>query len=173
MERSPRVAVLVVSDRSFLALREDRAGPILTERIRAWGWDLAGAEVVPDDLAGVAAALRKWSDPSGVDLILTTGGTGLSPRDQTPEATLSVAERLAPGIQEWIRSRTGVENPHACLSRGVAVLRGRTLIVNLPGSPKAVTEYLDLLEIILPHALEQVAQKPNWGKADRHPGERV
>jgi molybdopterin adenylyltransferase len=170
MERSPRVAVLTVSDRSFLALREDRAGPILQERIRAWGWELTETEVVPDDAARIAAALRKWADTNQADLILTTGGTGLAPRDHTPEATLSVADRLVPGIQEWIRSRTGAANPHAYLSRGVAALRGRALIINLPGSPRAVTEYLDLLEIILPHALEQATQKPNWGKADRHPG---
>jgi molybdopterin adenylyltransferase len=170
MDRSPRVAVLVVSDRSFLALREDRAGPILTERIRAWGWELAGAEVIPDELSAIAAVLRKWADGGAADLILTTGGTGLAPRDQTPEATLSVADRLVPGIQEWIRSRTGMANPHACLSRGVAALRGRALILNLPGSPRAVTEYLDLLGIILPHALDQAAQKPNWGRIDRHPG---
>lgn len=168
MERIPFVAVLTVSDRSYLALREDRSGALLAERVRGWGWNLVAADLVPDDPAAIGERLRKWAQ-AGVDLILTTGGTGLAPRDCVPEATIEVADRFVPGIQEWTRSRSGHHNPHSFLSRGVAVMRGHTLIINLPGSPRAVTEYLDALEFILPHALDQAASRPHWGNADQHP----
>ncbi len=169
MTRVPRVAVLTVSDRSWLALREDRTGPRIAEWVRAQEWELLASEIVEDAAEKVAATLRRLADAEGADLIFTTGGTGLAPRDQVPEATLSVADRLVPGIPEWIRSDTGRANPYAFLSRGIAALRGQTLIVNLPGSPRAVEEYLERLARILPHALEQLRLRPEWEERDRHP----
>ncbi|MBK8231647.1 MAG: MogA/MoaB family molybdenum cofactor biosynthesis protein [Candidatus Eisenbacteria bacterium] len=168
---TPRAAVLTVSDRSWLALREDLSGPLIRGRLVALGYDVESPRFVPDDRRAVAAALREWSD-ARFALVLTTGGTGLAPRDQTPEATLDVAHRLVPGIVEWIRARTAATHPFAVLSRGVAVVRDSTLIINLPGSPRAVAEYLDLLEAVLPHALSQVTQRPTFGNSLPHIDER-
>jgi molybdopterin adenylyltransferase len=170
MPNPRRVAILTVSDRSHLALREDVSGPAILERIHAWGWEAAAVETVPDDQAEITARLLRWADEQKFDLILTTGGTGLGPRDLTPEATRSAAERLVPGIPEWLRAASGQSNPHAFLSRGLAALRGRTLIINLPGSPRAVRECLDLLELILPHALDEVARHGEWNQPTPHPG---
>jgi len=116
--------------------------------------------MVPDEPEAIAAQLRAWSDDAGLDLILTTGGTGLSPRDTTPEATLSVAHRLVPGIAEAMRAASLAITPHAMLSRGVAVIRGRTLIINLPGSPKGARENLAAVSPALPHALEKLQGSP-------------
>lgn len=164
-----RVAVLTVSDRSYLALREDRTGPILAAWVEVRGWELLGQETLPDERDRIAARLRSWADEADADLVLTTGGTGLSPRDVAPEATQDVVDRVVPGLPEWIRGQTSARNPHAVLSRGVAGIRGRTLMVNLPGSPRAVEEYLALLGQVLDHALEQLRQAPNWSDRDRHP----
>lgn len=169
MSRRIRVAVLTVSDRSHLGLREDRTGPVITRWVERQAWEVMGAEILPDEPALVAKQLCRWADEADADLILTTGGTGLSPRDRVPEATLAVIERPIPGIPEWIRTATAAAHPHAVLSRGIAGLRGGTLIVNLPGSERAVAEYLDRLGLILPHALAQVRQGTNWGPADSHP----
>ena len=121
---------------------------------------VAAAAMVPDEPAAIAAQLTAWSDTGGLDLILTTGGTGLSPRDTTPEATLSVAQRLVPGIPEAMRAASLAVTPHAMLSRGVAVIRGRTLIINLPGSPKGARENLAAVAAALPHALEKLRGSP-------------
>ena len=115
---------------------------------------------MPDEPEAIAAQLRAWSDTDGLDLILTTGGTGLSPRDTTPEATLAVAQRLVPGIPEAMRAAGLAITPHAMLSRGVAVIRGRTLIINLPGSPKGARENLAAVAAALPHALEKLRGSP-------------
>ena len=117
-------------------------------------------EIVPDEPEAIAAQLTAWSDDDGLDLILTTGGTGLSPRDTTPEATLAVAQRLVPGIPEAMRAAGLAITPHAMLSRGVAVIRGRTLIINLPGSPKGARENLAAVAAALPHALEKLRGSP-------------
>jgi molybdopterin adenylyltransferase len=169
MPAARRVGVLTVSDRSHLALREDASGPAIVERVRAWGWEVPVFETIPDEAPEISALLTAWADEQEVDLILTTGGTGLGPRDVTPEATRAVAERIVPGISEWLRAAAGANNPHAFLSRAAAVLRGRTLIVNLPGSPRAVRECLDLLELILPHALDEVSRHGDWDRPTPHP----
>ncbi len=121
---------------------------------------VAATEIVPDEPEAIAAILTAWSDDEGLDLILTTGGTGLSPRDTTPEATLAVAQRLVPGIAEAMRAAGLAITPHAMLSRGVAVIRGRTLIINLPGSPKGARENLAAVAQALPHALEKLRGSP-------------
>lgn len=168
---TPRAAVLTVSDRSWLALRPDLSGPLIHGRLVALGYDVETPRIVPDDRHAVAEALRGWAD-TRFALVLTSGGTGLAPRDQTPEATLDVAHRVIPGIPEWVRARTAAAHPYAVLSRGVAVVRDFTLIINLPGSPRAVEEYLDLLEPLLPHALSQVTQRPAFGNSLPHIDER-
>ena len=166
---NPEVVVLVVSDRRYAGTQRDETGPEIESWVRERGWRLRTTEVVPDDPKRVSHEIRQWADEERVALVLTTGGTGLSPRDRTPEATLAVADRLVPGIPEWIRASTGAENAFAYLSRGVAVIRDRTLIVNLPGSLRAVREYLAHLGKILPHALSQLVEPPGTPAADAHP----
>jgi len=148
------VGILTISDRGAAGDYEDRSGPLLRELITALtGWQVERQEVIPDDLETIAATLRDWC-AAGLDLILTTGGTGFAPRDVTPEATRTVLEREAPGIAEALRAESLKVPRHAMLSRGVAGIRGRTLIINLPGNPKAIRENMDVLLPVLPHALE-------------------
>ena len=137
-----RVGILTVSDKGHAGERADTAGPELGRGLDPRCYEIAAYRVVPDEPAAIAAQLTAWSDDDGLDLILTTGGTGLSPRDTTPEATLAVAHRLVPGIPEAMRAAGLSITPHAMLSRGVAVIRGHTLIINLPGSPKGARENL-------------------------------
>ncbi|MFN8547966.1 MAG: MogA/MoaB family molybdenum cofactor biosynthesis protein [Candidatus Eisenbacteria bacterium] len=162
-----RAGVLTVSDRSYLALRADTTGPLIADRLHSLGFDVARREIVPDDRARIAGLLRQWSEEH-LDLVLTTGGTGLARRDETPEATNDVAHRVVPGICEWIRTATSARHPFASLSRGIAVVRDSTLIINLPGSPRGVNEYLDHLEKILDHALGQISQRPDFGPSLPH-----
>lgn len=151
-----RAAVLTVSDRVARGEAEDRSGPALADGLAAAGWTVAERAVVPDEAPEIAATLTRWAD-GGVPLILTTGGTGLSPRDVTPDATRQVVEREIPGIAEALRAASLGETPHAMLSRGIAGVRGATLIVNLPGSPRAVAGALGILAPVLDHALRLVA----------------
>ena len=155
-----RVWILTVSDRGHAGERQDTAGPELGRLLDPGCFAVAAYQVVPDEPDAIAAQLVAWSDDAGLDLILTTGGTGLSPRDTTPEATLSVAHRLVPGIAEAMRAAGLAVTPHAMLSRGVAVIRGRTLIINLPGSPKGARENLAAVATALPHALEKLRGSP-------------
>ncbi|MBC8333382.1 MAG: MogA/MoaB family molybdenum cofactor biosynthesis protein [Anaerolineae bacterium] len=149
-----RVGILTVSDRSARGQRPDASGPALKEKIISLGWLVSEMGLVPDDLAAIQAVLAKWADGFALDVILTTGGTGFAPRDITPEATQAVIERPAPGLVEAMRAASLQITPHAMLSRGAAGIRGRTLIVNLPGSPRAALENLDVILPVLPHAIQ-------------------
>ena len=146
------VQIITVSDRSFRGEREDRSGPALAERMKAEGFAVTGTVLVPDEEAEIVRALREAVQADAA-LILTTGGTGFSPRDITPEATLAVVERLTPGLPEAMRAASMQITPRGMLSRGVAGICGRSLIVNLPGSPKAATENLEAILPALEHGL--------------------
>jgi molybdenum cofactor synthesis domain-containing protein len=160
-----KAAVLTVSDRAARGEREDLSGPAVADRLRKAGWDLDRTGIVSDDQPAIEAELKKWSD-EGIDLILTTGGTGFAPRDRAPEATLAVSERLAPGLPEAMRRAGAEKTPHSFLSRAVAGLRGRTLIVNLPGSPRAAVESLEAVLPALDHAVQLLREDP--GAEARH-----
>lgn len=149
-----RVAILTVSDRGSRGERADTSGEAIRATVEGAGGEVVRYEIVPDQRDVIAATLRAWCDGGGIDLVLTTGGTGLAARDVTPEATLDIADRLAPGIAEAMRAEGMRQTPMAMLSRGVAAVRGSVLIVNLPGSEKGVRESLGAVIGVLPHAVE-------------------
>ena len=148
-----QAAVITLSDRCAAGEREDKSGPAIVERLKQNGYEVIETLLLPDGRPALEKELRRLCDQRQPDLILTTGGTGFSPRDVTPEATLAVAERQAPGIAEAIRAASLRITPRAMLGRGVSVIRGRTLIINLPGSPKACNESMDVFLDQMPHAL--------------------
>jgi molybdopterin adenylyltransferase len=149
-----RTAVVVLSDSRAAGEREDRVIPACVETLKGSFLELVDTRIIPDDREGIVAALRELAARDDIELILTSGGTGLAPRDNTPEATREVIEREVPGLADLLRLRGLTHTPRAMLTRGIAGTVGCTLIVNLPGSPKAVREGLDVLLPVLPHALE-------------------
>jgi len=150
------VGILTVSDRGSRGERVDDSSKAIREALAGLDVDIKRYEVIPDEVDIISAELTEWVDEEKLDLVLTTGGTGLSPRDVTPEATLRVVEKLAPGFAEVMRSESLKITPMGMLSRAVAGVRGTTLIINLPGSPKAVRECLGAIMPALPHAVEVV-----------------
>lgn len=147
-----KVAIITVSDRSFQGEREDKSGPLLRKKVEELGAEVISLQLVPDEKEEVKEAILK-SIEKGADLVLTTGGTGFSPRDVTPEATREVIEREAPGLSEWMRIESFKTTPHALLSRAVSGIKGESLIINLPGSPKGALENFSAVLPALPHGL--------------------
>ncbi len=160
-----RIGILTISDRASQGIYEDQSGPALRAMIeKHFGEDVDLMHIVPDDFMEIKRALLKWCDDAHLDLILTTGGTGFSPRDVTPEATKQVIEREALGLVQAMIAASLAKTPHAMLSRMVAGIRGHTLIVNLPGSPKAACENLQTILPAIPHAIELL----RGASGDRH-----
>jgi molybdopterin adenylyltransferase len=149
-----RVAVVTVSDSAVAGTRQDRSGPKLRERAEALGWQVTATELVPDEAGLISAALGRLADSDAASVILTTGGTGVALRDVTPEATRAVIEREIPGLAELMRAEGGKFTPMAALSRALVGVRGSTLIVNLPGSPKGALESLDAIAKLIPHVVD-------------------
>ena len=162
-----RVGILTISDRGAGGGYEDKSGPLAAQTIaEQTAWIIERTGIVADEFDAITRTLVEWCD-AGLDLILTSGGTGFAPRDITPEATRAVIEREAPGIAEALRAESLRLTRHAMLSRAVAGMRGGTLIINLPGNPKAVRENLEVLLPVLPHALDLLTGRPESGQEHR------
>jgi len=157
--------ILTISDKGSRGQRVDESGKVIRDILSSLDASVTKYEIVPDEVDVIARKLAQWADDDGVDVILTTGGTGLSVRDVTPEATLSIVDKVAPGFVEAMRAETLKVTPFAVLSRAVAGVRGKCLIINLPGSPKAVKECLEVILKVIPHAVEIIK-----GEVTEHTG---
>lgn len=155
-----KAAVLTLSDRSSAGEREDASGPALKAWLEARDVTVTHTDVIPDDKDLIAERLTEWADSGNYDLILTTGGTGVSPRDVTPEATERIVDRLLPGFGEVMRMESLKKTPNAMISRAVAGIRNQTLIINLPGSPKAATECIGFVWAAVPHTVAKMQGDP-------------
>jgi molybdopterin adenylyltransferase len=155
-----RFGILTISDRSARGERLDASGPALEGQVSSQGWVVVRSEIIPDDQQDIRETLVRWADSGEIDVILTTGGTGFSPRDVTPEATRAVIDREAPGLAEAMRSASLKVTPHGMLSRAVTGIRGQVLILNFPGSPKAALENLLVVIPVLEHAVQLLRQDP-------------
>lgn len=151
---SVRVAILTISDSAVAGTREDASGPAVSERCRELGWNVVNTALVSDEEAAIADKLKEWADSGGAQLVLTTGGTGVAPRDVTPEATRRVLDREIPGLAELMRFKGLEQTKFSALSRAVAGVRKRTLIVNLPGSPRGAVFSLQAIESVIPHTVD-------------------
>ena len=156
-----RFGILTLSDRSARGERTDASGPALVQLIQGQGWSVVEQSLLPDEESAIRAVLSSWADSGNLDVILTTGGTGFSPRDVTPEATRAVIDRNAPGLAEAMRAVSLKITPHAMLSRIVTGIRKKTLIINLPGSPKGAAENLQVVLPVLPHAVQLLGEDPS------------
>ena len=154
-----RIGILTVSDRSSLGVRTDKSGPALAELVNSQEWLVVNQSILPDEFIEIRDLLTHWCDAGKFDVILTTGGTGFSPRDITPEATQAVLDRPAPGLSEAMRAFSVNITPHAMLSRSISGIRKRTLIVNLPGSPQGAIENLKVIIPVLPHAVQLLREE--------------
>ena len=154
------VVILTLSDKGSKGERDDASGPLIEEMVKALPGQVIHYEIIPDEKALIIEALKKSADQLRADLILTTGGTGLSPRDVTPDATLAVIDKQVPGFAEAMRAESLKKTPHAMISRAIVGIRGTSLIVNLPGSPKSVRENLSVILPALPHALSKLKGDP-------------
>jgi molybdenum cofactor synthesis domain-containing protein len=166
-----RVAILTISDSAVAGTREDRSGPALAEKVTNLGWAVVASQVHKDEREDIAAAMIRLADQGNVDVILTTGGTGLGPRDVTPEATKMAADRDIPGFGELMRSEGRKSTRFASLSRGGAVARGSVLMVNFPGSPKGAVDSLVAVADLIPHAVDLLHGRTEHKKATDAPGE--
>ena len=156
-----KAGILTLSDKGARGERTDLSGPALSEWLRSRGVETASYEMIPDEMELISAKLCEWADSGTLDIILTTGGTGVSPRDVTPEATVKVLERVIPGLGELMRFRSLSKTPSASLSRAVAGIRGKTLIINLPGSPKGAVENIEAVWDAIPHAVAKIQGDPS------------
>jgi molybdenum cofactor synthesis domain-containing protein len=154
-----RFAILTASDRCARGERDDLTGPALADLVRTQNWSVVKEALLPDDRSALSNQMSVWADGGEVDVILVTGGTGFAPRDVTPEATRAVIDREAPGLAEAMRAASLSKTPHAMLSRSVSGLRGRTLIINLPGSPKGALENLQAVIPVLEHAIKLLREE--------------
>jgi molybdenum cofactor synthesis domain-containing protein len=153
------LGILTISDKASQGKRADASGPLIRKRFAPTDSQLVKYEVIPDEAELIARTLKQWADESTMDIIITTGGTGMAPRDVTPEATLSVLDKEVPGLAEMMRVKSYAATPNAMLSRAVAGMRKECLIINLPGSPKAVAECLDVVMPVLPHAVDVIKDR--------------
>jgi molybdopterin adenylyltransferase len=154
-----RFAILTVSDRASRGQRADASGPALVELLESNDYQVVKQDIVPDEISAIRSKLLTWSDSGDANVILTTGGTGVAPRDVTPEATRAVVERLTPGIDEAMRAASLKITPHAMLSRAISGIRNRTLIINLPGSPKGAVENMQVVLPVVEHAVKLLREE--------------